>query len=191
MHLDKLPDLTLRLRAEDATDGLAVDIMPAHGSMSTQATRAARAVIVQSAATTWSPPTGYTPASMEAKPTHRLVRVTEVNLPALVVPRVKGPNRNPSTLGSFGAPPYHFLLPLTMLAAAHAVAAPTSAAPPSTTTAAAAPTSATTPLPPPPTASNAPASAGTPPPFDFTAGGGDGDDGEPLTEHEIARLQAL
>mmetsp|Transcript_36693 Transcript_36693/g.90982 ORF Transcript_36693/g.90982 Transcript_36693/m.90982 type:complete len:190 (-) Transcript_36693:977-1546(-) len=189
MHLDKLPDLTLRLRAEDATDGLAVDIMPAHGSMSMQASRGARAVIVTAAA--WCLPSGCTPASMEVRPTHKLVRVLEVNAPALVVPRVKGPDGNPATIGSFGAPPYHFLLPLTMLAAAHAVAAPTSAAPPSTTTAAAAPTSATTPLPPPPTASNAPASAGTPPPFDFTAGGGDGDDGEPLTEHEIARLQAL
>ncbi|KAJ1619541.1 hypothetical protein T492DRAFT_416846 [Pavlovales sp. CCMP2436] len=173
--------------------------MPAHGSMSTQATRAARAVIVQSAATTWSPPTGYTPASMEAKPTHRLVRVTEVNLPALVVPRVKGPNRNPSTLGSFGAPPYFLLLPLSMLAPVRAVAAPTSAVPPSTT-----PVAASTPPPPPlppPIASTAPASAGAS--FIFPAvdddgddgddggDGGDGDDGEPLTEHEIARLQAL
>ncbi|KAJ1626295.1 hypothetical protein T492DRAFT_878692 [Pavlovales sp. CCMP2436] len=172
MHLDKLPDLILRLRTEDAIDGLEVDIMPAHGSMSMQASRGARAVI--------------------ARPTHRLVGVLEVNAPALVVPRVKGPDGNPATIGSFGAPPYHLLLPLTMLAAAHAVTAPTSAAPPSTTTAAAAPTSAlsaTTPLPPPPTASNAPASAGGGDGDDGDDGdGGGGGNGEDLTEQEIAEM---
>jgi len=86
--LDDLPDLTTRFTPDDVAEGLAVDIVPSHGSVTVLATRAAYAIILPSPAH-WVTPNGCKPPKLKATKTRCLVTVTEVLAPSLVIPGIR------------------------------------------------------------------------------------------------------
>ena len=112
LHLDQLPDLTVRLTAAEATAGRIVDIVPSHGSVTVLATRGAVATI--EAPGEWTAPDGCRPAKLKPTATRCLVKVTKVLAPSLVVPAVKCDGK-PLSLSDLGEPPFLVMLPLGMI----------------------------------------------------------------------------
>ena len=106
------PDLTMRLKAAEATVGVVADVVPSHGSVAILATRAAVVMIEEPAA--WTTPHGCKPPMLNETAARRRVLVTEVLAPSLVVPGVKKHSK-PMCLGDFGPPPFLMMLPLNML----------------------------------------------------------------------------
>jgi len=111
--LDDLPDLTTRFTPDDVAEGLAVDIVPSHGSVTVLATRAAYAIILPSPAHLVTP-NGCKPPKLKATKTRCLVTVTEVLAPSLVIPGIRSDGKFVS-LGDFGDTPFTLMLPIHML----------------------------------------------------------------------------
>ena len=107
-----MPDLTVRLTADDVVPGAAVDIVPSHGSVASMATHTAVGTIESQA--DWATPDGCTPRSLKATPLRCLVSVSEVLAPSLIVQGIKR-NGKPISLGELGPPPFSIMLPLGML----------------------------------------------------------------------------
>ena len=115
-YLLPLDNLTLRLGRDDAIAGVAVDVVPSHGSVAVMATRAARATIAELEEAQWPTPRGCTPRSLSKSATRQLVTVTEVLAPSMIVPGVKNSEGQRLTFGDLGAPPFSVMLPIAMLA---------------------------------------------------------------------------
>ena len=113
-YLLSLDNLMLRLEGNDAVAGAAVDVVPSHGNVGVLATRGARATIAESKQ--WDTPRFFAPRNLKATRTRRLVTVTEVFAPSMIVPGVKNAQRQRLTLGDLGEPPFSVMLPLAMLA---------------------------------------------------------------------------
>ena len=116
--LQHLPDLTLRLEADEATTipNLEVDIVPSHGNVASMATRAAVGKL--SDAAFCESPNGIFPSRVKPSQNSRLVAITSVLSTSLVVPDFrKGSKmkRESVSLGDFGTPPFTIVLPLKML----------------------------------------------------------------------------
>ena len=115
-YLLPLDNLTLRLGRDDAIAGVAVDMVPSHGSVAVMAPRAARATIAELEEAQWPTPRGCTPRSLSKSATRQLVTVTEVLAPSMIVPGVKNSEGQRLTFGDLGAPPFSVMLPIAMLA---------------------------------------------------------------------------
>ena len=115
-YLLPLDNLTLRLGRDDAIVGVAVDVVPSHGSVAVMATRAACATIAELEEAQWPTPRGCTPRSLSKSATRQLVTVTEVLAPSMIVPGVKNSEGQRLTFGDLGAPPFSVMLPIAMLA---------------------------------------------------------------------------
>jgi len=115
-YLLPLDNLTLRLGRDDAIAGVAVDVVPSHGSVAVMATRAACATIAELEEAQWPTPRGCTPRSLSKSATRQLVTVTEVLAPSMIVPGVKNSEGQRLTFGDLGAPPFSVMLPIAMLA---------------------------------------------------------------------------
>jgi hypothetical protein len=83
-QLQRLPDLTLRLAAEAATPNLEVDIVPSHGNVASMASRAAVGTISDVALCVC--PDGVVPGRVKPNQNSRVVTITSVLSPSLVVP---------------------------------------------------------------------------------------------------------
>ena len=113
-YLLPLDNLTLRLGRGDAIAGVAVDVVPSHGSVAVMATRAARATIAEQGR--WPTPLGCMPRTLTTTATRRIVTVAEVFAPSMIVPGVKNSKKERLTLGDLGDPPFSVMLPVAMLA---------------------------------------------------------------------------
>ena len=111
-----LPDLAARLTTTTATVGLAIDLVPPHGTVAIMSTRAAIGSIGGAAAGGgWEPPQGMVLKRRKGLEM-RLMHVTEVLAPHLILPGLKKDGgRAAVCLGDFGAAPFSVLVPLTML----------------------------------------------------------------------------
>ena len=113
-RLHSFQDLTLRLSKEAALPNLEVDIVPSHGNVASMATRAAVGSI--SNEMNFESPDGITPRRVKQNAHSRVVKVTSVMSPSLVVPGFKKANKKGKVcLRDFGAPPFLIVLPLKML----------------------------------------------------------------------------
>ena len=114
--LKDLPDLSARISPDAAIAGAKVDIVPPNGSPACmQATRGAIGTIVGSRRCARSPP-GIYPSSVKPKDNERIVRVSSVQAPHLVVPTIKsGDVRRPATLGDCGEVEFEVVVPLHMI----------------------------------------------------------------------------
>lgn len=115
-QLQHLPDLTLRLAAEAAIPNLQVDVVPSHGNVASMATRAAVGML--SDAPFCKSPDGVIPSQVKPNQNSRVVAITSVVSPSLVVPGLKKGSktkRESVCLRDFGTPPFTIVLPLKML----------------------------------------------------------------------------
>jgi hypothetical protein len=104
-RLHSFQDLTQRLSKEATPPYLEVDIVPSHGNVASMATRAAVGSISDS--TICASPDGITPRHVKQNAHSRVVKVTSVMSPALVVPGFKKANRKGKVcLRDFGATPF-------------------------------------------------------------------------------------
>jgi hypothetical protein len=117
LYLLPMADLTLRLTADEADVGVPIDIVPPRGSVAVLATCGANATI--EAPAIWTAPPRCRPPLFSPTPNRRLVTVTNVLAPSLVVPGLRDENGERMTLGDFGSTPFSISLPLTMLAPSH------------------------------------------------------------------------
>jgi hypothetical protein len=96
---------------------LKVDIVPAHGttgSVGDLATRAAIGTILDDER--YVSPTGFTPSQLRVnKRTSRVILVTDVLSPSLLLKALKDSNGRKPSLSDFGPPPFKMILPLNML----------------------------------------------------------------------------
>ena len=115
-YLLPLDNLTLRLGRDDAIAGVAVDVVPSHGSVAAMATRAACATIAELEEAQWPTPRGCTPRSLSKSATRQLATATKVLAPSMIVPGVKNPEGQRLMFGDLGAPPFSVMLPIAMLA---------------------------------------------------------------------------
>ncbi|KAI2504201.1 hypothetical protein MHU86_10224 [Fragilaria crotonensis] len=112
-QVQHLPDLTQRLLGEAATPNLHVDIVPAHGNVASMATRAA---VGTPDVSSRESPHGVTPRRVKPNQNSRVVKITSVDSPSLVVPGLKKVlNKEGVCLRDFGVPPFLIILPLKML----------------------------------------------------------------------------
>ncbi|KAI2504218.1 hypothetical protein MHU86_10241 [Fragilaria crotonensis] len=113
-QVQHLPDLTQRLLGEAATPNLHVDIVPAHGNVASMATRAAVGTLLD--VSSCESPHGVTPRRVKPNQNSRVVKITSVDSPSLVVPGLKKVlNKEGVCLRDFGVPPFLIILPLKML----------------------------------------------------------------------------
>jgi hypothetical protein len=117
LALLQLPNLTSRLSSDKAMSNLKVDIVPAHGttgSVGDLATRAAIGTILEDQR--YVSPTGFTPSQFRVnKRTSRVILVTEVLSPSLLLKELKDRNGRKPCLADFGPAPFKMILPLNML----------------------------------------------------------------------------
>jgi hypothetical protein len=117
LALLQLPNLTSRLSSDEAMSNLKVDIVPAQGtagSVGDLATRAAIGTILEDQR--YISPTDFTPSQFRVnKRTSRVILVTEVLSPALLLKELKDSNGRKPCLADFGPAPFKMILPLDML----------------------------------------------------------------------------
>ena len=117
LALLQLPNLTSRLSSDEAMSNLKVDIVPAHGttgSVGDLATRAAIGTILDDE--DYVSPTGFTPSQFRVnKRTSRVVLVTDVLSPSLLLKALKDSDGRKPCLSDFGPPPFKMILPLNMV----------------------------------------------------------------------------
>ena len=113
--LQEMPDLTLRLRVEDATVGKRVDIVPRNGSVACMATRAATGCIIDANVVCQSPE-GIVQQAVRAGSGMATVQIEQVYSPGLKIPHYKktGLRSHPITLADFGVGK-SIVLPVQML----------------------------------------------------------------------------
>ena len=88
LHLAAMPDLSQRLPCDDAVVGTEVDIVPKRGSICQKASRAAAACIVDHTQS-WTSPLGTRAMPRPKTQPWRLVQVSSVRAPALIIPGFK------------------------------------------------------------------------------------------------------
>jgi hypothetical protein len=124
--LSQLPDLSQRIDPDNALPGLNIDIVPPHARndqhkpvrgyrVGDLATRAAIGTIVDDEKVT--NPANITPLHVKSTGKTRVVKVTEVLAPSLIVPGHfvgNGKNKKPACLRDFETP-FRIVLPLTMM----------------------------------------------------------------------------
>ena len=113
LYLLDRPDLSVRLKPEEANPNKEIDIVPSRGNVANMATRAGWGKISESR---WcDSPHGITPARAIAPTGSVVVRVERVTASHLIVPRMKNSKDERATLGDFGEPPFRVVLPISML----------------------------------------------------------------------------
>ena len=113
-----MPDMNARITPEAAVPGVAVDLVPASGSVSVMATFAGWGTVVEPGEGVWRTPANCTPNRMDITISRRLVRVDTLTAPMLRVPGLKRLGKH-ATLGDLevaaGGGTFEVLLPLRML----------------------------------------------------------------------------
>jgi hypothetical protein len=117
LALLQLPNLTSRLSSDEAMSNLKVNIVPAHGtagSVGDLATTVAIGSILEDQC--HISPTGFTPSQFRVnKRTSRVILVTGVLSPALLLKELKDGNGRKPCLADFGPALFKMILPLNML----------------------------------------------------------------------------
>jgi hypothetical protein len=107
-------DLTLRMPVAECVVGTDVDIVPSRGSITNMATRGAYAKITSLGGVCGSP-SGILPQSVNITPLRRVITVSKVLAPSLIIPLLKKDGKK-VTLGDFGQVPFTIVAPVAMLA---------------------------------------------------------------------------
>jgi hypothetical protein len=107
-----LVDLCARLLPSEAKLGLDVDIVPSHGNVQILATRGAIGKIVDD--THWTSQFVEI-ASAKRKKDWKVVQVSKVEAPNLIIPGLKKVHDEQVSLGKFGPTPFLIRVPITML----------------------------------------------------------------------------
>ena len=100
-ELKKMPDLTLRLKEDDVTQGKVIDLVPRNGNVACMATRAATGRIVE--IDTCQSPEGIVQKKVKAGNGMVAIQLTKIYSPGLKLPHYKKEGSlSPLTLADFG-----------------------------------------------------------------------------------------
>ena len=113
-----MPDLAIRIDADAATADVPADVVPSNGSVASMATRAAIGKIATQQSDWRLTIADCTPSALKCTLSKRLVTVSRVTVPGLVIPGVKRKQSGkfvPVCLNDLGDAPFNVMLPLTML----------------------------------------------------------------------------